>query len=489
MTPEEQALLGMPASVRVDRVFRLIGAVLAIQGLIALVATFAARAAFPFPLEWMEGAIAEHAARLAQGRSLYGPPSADFIPYLYPPLAYLPLAAVHVAGGQLPAMRAVSILAALISLACIGRCAAREAGNRLAGLVAAGLFAAGFGYTGAFLDLVRVDSVFIALVLLGVERLGAGRERSGLFWLAASAFAKQHGLVLMLAACGALWLRDKKRAIPRILAPCLLVLLVAGGLDLASGGWFVRYVVALPRSHPLLVPLLPAFVLVDMLALLPVASVSAAIGLWARRRRPTALDAVLIAAVIVSALGRAHPGGHDNVRLPAFALLCACGLTPLSKAWLDSQARRSHRVWVLACLGLQFVLLWQAPAVHWPSPLAADRFETLVDALEDCAQGGPAVALDHAGLTPTPFLHTMALSDLRLGTDQVLAARATDAVLQRLSDGDGPAAVAVGASFPALEAVLDQHYRLCRTLRAPPMATGFTPPAPRIYARLASAHP
>src|SRR5262249_17802193 len=133
-------------------------------GLLTFALAVAARAGFAFPLEWMEGASLDHALRLLAHRPLYAAPSAEFIPYLYPPLTYVPFAiAVAVLGPTLPAARCAALVCSGLALLAIGRGAARGAGSAAIGWAAAGLFAIGYGYTGAFLDLVRVDACFVLL--------------------------------------------------------------------------------------------------------------------------------------------------------------------------------------------------------------------------------------------------------------------------------------------------------------------------------------
>ena len=48
--------------------------------------TVAGRIDYPYDLEWMEGGMLAHGARVAAGEPLYVLPSADFIPFIYPPL-------------------------------------------------------------------------------------------------------------------------------------------------------------------------------------------------------------------------------------------------------------------------------------------------------------------------------------------------------------------------------------------------------------------
>ena len=65
-----------------------------------LLLTLAGRVGFAWPLEWMEGGTLQHAKWLLEGKSLYASPTAEFIPYLYPPVSYLPISAsVEIAAG------------------------------------------------------------------------------------------------------------------------------------------------------------------------------------------------------------------------------------------------------------------------------------------------------------------------------------------------------------------------------------------------------
>ncbi len=123
------------------------------------------RAPYGFELEWMEGGMVSHAARLLDGQPIYGPPSADFVPFFYTPGYPLTLAGLaKLFGGlTLGLGRAVSIGATLLTLGFLFRVGQREAGWRW-GVLAMGLYAGMFRITGAFYDLARPDSLFIAFV-------------------------------------------------------------------------------------------------------------------------------------------------------------------------------------------------------------------------------------------------------------------------------------------------------------------------------------
>ena len=481
---EAAAFRAEPASERERRGLRAVLALAALFGVVSLVLTCARRAGAAFPLEWMEGASLQHALWLARGQLPYAAPSAELIAFLYPPLAYLPWALLAAIAGppSLPVARVVSLLCTAGTLLLIARAGTRLSGERSAGWFAAGSFAVGFGYTGAFLDLVRVDAAFVLLLVLAAERLSAGRHGAALLALAAAGLAKQHGLVLLALVAALLLARDLRAHARAVLGVGLGLGAVLLGLQLASDGWFGRYVFQLPGAHGLEPGLLLSFALVDLLLYVPVLSVGAAYLLIARWRAdgPTQgwralqpLDALLLGAVAVSALGRAHPGGEDNVRLPAFALLCICSAAPLAARVVNAR-RQAARRWLCAAVLAQLLLLWQPPSAHAPPPGSQRAWQTLSGALQHCAQGGRSVALDHALLTGTPFVHTMALSDLRMAGG-VLGAAGTRALLAALEGKNAPAALAVGASFPELERVLERRYERCAVVLSPRLATGYQP--------------
>jgi hypothetical protein len=261
-----------------------------------------------------------------------------------------------------------------------------------------------------------------------------------------------------------------------------LVLAGFGLLHLASDGFSTRYLFVVPVGHGLVWPLLASYFAVDLGVYLPVLSLLAALGLARNWRKPRMLDLLLLAGLLASALGRAHPGGDDNVRLPGYALLILGSLATLVPL-LQAQEAKGRAFLLCSALLLQAGMLVQSPLAHWPKLNAARAFSQLRTELSACAHGGSAVALDHAGLTDMPFLHSMALSDLRTCRDRELGARATASVLRVLAGDAAPRAVALSVSFPVLERTLAEHYLPCGTLASPPMATGYQPGPQRLYRR------
>ena len=127
------------------------------------------RITYPFEIEWMEGGMLTHAARLAEGLPIYAEPSADFVPFFYTPGYPTTLWALSsITGGLSFALgRSVSLLATLATLWCLYLIGRREAGRRY-GLLAVGLYCALFRLNGAFYDLVRPDALFLAIMIWAV---------------------------------------------------------------------------------------------------------------------------------------------------------------------------------------------------------------------------------------------------------------------------------------------------------------------------------
>jgi hypothetical protein len=140
--------------------FALVAAACAFIGVYLYVA--AARIAYPYEIEWMEGGSLEHVERILTGRPIYVKPSLDFIPYIYTPAYYYVAAAVsQITGIGFTPLRLVSFLASLVCFTLVFEFVRREGGSASCGVISAGLFAATFRLGGAWFDVARVDSLFM----------------------------------------------------------------------------------------------------------------------------------------------------------------------------------------------------------------------------------------------------------------------------------------------------------------------------------------
>jgi Dolichyl-phosphate-mannose-protein mannosyltransferase len=343
------------------------------------------RLSYPFDLEWMEGGAVDHVARVLRSEPLYVRPQTGFIPFEYPPLYFYVSAAVaRIVGlGYVP-LRLVSLLSAITCFACIYRLVTIETGRRFHGIVAAGLFAATFRAGGAWLDLARVDSLFLALFLLAI--LIVRSQRSAPWYLAAgivlalSYLTKQTALAMAVpVVCHALLAR------PRL--GCWLGggLVAVGGastllLHVTSDGWFTFYVWSFPFKHPFADPVWTTFWTTDMLGVMPVALAAAVVFLVQQLMRRTR-DEMFWSAVFIGMVGGAYrsrlqTGGYDNVLLPAFAIVAIVASLAMARLVDASRERRGASALIAeaavyaACL-LQLGLLGYDPRTQVPR--AADR--------------------------------------------------------------------------------------------------------------------
>jgi 4-amino-4-deoxy-L-arabinose transferase-like glycosyltransferase len=460
------------------RAARILSYAIGVLGVAWLCACIAPRVQSVWPLEWMEGASLEHARRLLHGEPIYAAPSGEFIPFMYPPLSYLPLAlGMALFGPSLVAARCVMLVALAVSLLAIARAAA-QLGGRHAGWLAAGFYALGYGYSGGFLDVVRVDGVFMALILLGSERLAARRDTSALVWFTLACFAKQHGVFFLAAASAFLLTCPGPRPLGRVLGSMLGLGVGFAAIEWWSGGWFSTYVVSVPHRHGLVPVLLLSFVGVDLGVYLPVLCGLALVSVLRHRRALRACDWLLLAGVLASALGRAHPGGDDNVRLPAYAMLVWVAVLGFGELAKPSRALLG----LCAAVLIQALMLVQAPSLYSPDAAGERAFVRLHAELQRCANGRTSVALDHTRLTGTAFMHSMAWFDLVRNGD-ALGQRAQLAAARALQGRDAPAAIALSAIALPLRAALAGHYVPCAVVEGLRPPTGYAPGKTQILRR------
>src|SRR5262249_33500057 len=140
--------------------------------LLALLAVALGRVAYPFEVEWLEGAALDEVRHAGAGGALYAAPSLSYVPLNYTPL-YFWVASLfaHVFRPTFLALRMVSLLSALAVIGFLVDLVRRETRSWTAAFISAGLFAATFRLGGAWLDLAHVDSLSLALLFAGVWTL------------------------------------------------------------------------------------------------------------------------------------------------------------------------------------------------------------------------------------------------------------------------------------------------------------------------------
>ncbi len=466
-------------------------------GLVAVVpiATYVwialSRLRYPYDLEWLEGGAVELVRRVSSGQSLYVSPSADFTPWPYPPLYFWASAGVarFTGEGYLP-LRIVSFVSSLVVLLLIAAIVRRIAGSWLGGLCGAGLFAATFALGGAWADLGRVDSLFLAL-LLGAVLAGCiargwlgGLAVGGLLLLAF--LTKQNALIAAVPVLA--WLVVFRRSVGVAAGAVLSVGAVASVVvgNALTDGWYGEYVVRELLGQPVESRWLWGFWLIDLGVPLLLALV--VVGWWLRglrsdpatgavqlARRHGFLAAVVLGLLAAAWAGRLHSGGFANVVIPAYAavsLLFGVAVAAVLSEPTSTSRLTVGRLGVVFAVQVALLLLvpWRGPLPWSLIPTGADRAagDRLL-AVVDQLPGRVLIPVHPYLLTQVdrpPHAQSLAIGDVLRGRDgrakaalQADLAAALDGVSVVLLDTPGEAASwepVLSRDFTALDAsVLD----------------------------------
>ena len=422
------------------------------------------RIGYPFELDWMEGGSVELTARVVAGHSLYSAPSIAFVGWTYPPLYYWITAAVaRLTGlGFLP-LRLVSLIASLGVMATLAWIVRRETGDRLAALVAAGLFAATYRISGAWFDIGRVDSLFLALTLVALAWGRWARGVRGGIGLGAlvfvASFTKQTAVLALLPALGYLALTRRRVGISALLTLGTLLIASTATLDALTDGWYRYYVVSELSHQPWAHQEWAGFWTDDVLRPqwpLILIVVAAGLSLAGRDSARPALRSgsvyYLIAAVglIGSAwVSRLHTGGYANVLMPAYAAIALLAGLAYTRLRHGRHARIAGPL-LAATLLLQLGLL--AYPVGAQIPTARDRAAGTALIARLRTLPGPVIVLRHPWYATVAgkgtFAQAEAISDV-LRSAASRGARAMRASLRDALDANRVQAVVLDGTFDA----------------------------------------
>ena len=238
----------------------------ALYQLLLLATAIAGRVGYPYDLEWMEGGMLHHALRIQQGHSLYAAPSVDFIPYLYTPL-YPALLAVlgKVFGLSYGLGRAISVLSlcAIGATGCISVAGRRDPIAWCGAILALGLFAAVYPFVECWYDLVRCDTLFLAMVTAGIAvmprlarggrgrdgRIGHARVAAGAALLALSFFCKQTGIFYVVLGGAIVMVVAWRRVFAYVAMAGVIGLGGTALMNASTRGWFWTYISKIHRAH------------------------------------------------------------------------------------------------------------------------------------------------------------------------------------------------------------------------------------------------
>lgn len=421
------------------------------------------RIRYPFDLEWIEGGMVNQVARLIHAQSMYVAPTINYVPFLYPPVYFWAsgLAALLFGIGFFP-LRLVSFLASLVSFTTIFLIVRAETRSGWAALLSTALFAATFRVTGAWLDIARVDSLFLASWLLFIYFIRSKKSTgyallAGI--LAALAYlTKQTALIACAPILVYLFWCNWKVALVCLAAAALTIGITTLVLNYASAGWYGYYVFGLLSQQTEWLPQeFITFWKDDLLVHLPLAVLFAAFFLVGRPKqdRNSLFQwlAILTGALAASFLTRVKIGGYENVLLPLYAVLSImfglglAGLLKLIRQVPEEYRGRLEALIHVACL-IQLVILAYNPFAQIPTTADQQAGDTLVKMVS--AVKGTVFLPDHSYLPvqagKLPSANNSALWDVLRGDQpsrgKALLAANISAAIQKQSfdeiivDGD-----------------------------------------------------
>ncbi len=339
--------------------------------------TISVRIEHPYDLEWMEGGMLLHAARVAEGLPLYVTPSETFIPFIYPPMYPWVIGGLSELGFPLDYAlgRGVSVVGIAVAALVLVCAIKKEGGSALLGLGSATLFVACYPDAGAFFDLVRNDGLLMGLLAAALFSVRTGWLRTGGMLLTAAYLTKHTSALFGLPALWWLWHHEGRSSAKQFVRWSVVpALAITAVLTVASDGLFLTYVLGVPSVHPFVAERFFITAPTEFWKALPwMVGVIALTWLLFRRASSRGMRFWVVqgvTALLVSAVMRGHHGGFLNVLIPglwALALWSGLAIHSLRSRWPGLLVRVATSV----------LIAWQLWSVRWVpekyTPTAADR--------------------------------------------------------------------------------------------------------------------
>lgn len=399
------------------------------------------RIGFPYQLTWMEGAVVDHMRCLLEGKTLYGPPSMEFTPFIYAPFYYYFCAfLMKIFGVGFFIPRLVSLISSILLLVLVWRLIKHETQSFFYAWIGVGLTTAFYSLTGGYFDMARVDSLFNCLLLGGLYFLRMSRDNRGIYLSALffflALFTKQQALPVILVLAVYLFIENKRKGLHFVSIISFLSIITFILFEWSSEGWFSFYVYRLPQAHGFLREL--AFLIIqDLFASVPVLLIFLSYIFfkstgdeniqgksWFKSRYIIYL-VFFIGALATSWASRAHDGGTENVLLPVLLSIVLLGTMAFWQMESDIKTFRYIGVGFLFFLmALQFILLAYNPRIYWPKEGHYRSNEMLMRLIQ--GYKGP-VLIPSVGYLPTrvgkeTHAHKTAIYDILRADSKQMAA-------------------------------------------------------------------
>ncbi|MEE2756858.1 MAG: glycosyltransferase family 39 protein [Myxococcota bacterium] len=198
--------------------------------------------------------MVSHAVQLANGQPIYAAPSSQFVPFFYTPGYPAVLAGVSWFVGE-PSLflgRLISIMATFWTMGLLFWLVRRES-SAVYGLLAVGVYASLFRTNGAFYDVARPDSLYIALVLSGCALVYVAHSWKWMIGAAlvfvAAFLTKQTSSVFVPPLILYLLWRDWRQALLFGSVTFGVSSLAVWWINQATDGWFWTYIFEGHQGH------------------------------------------------------------------------------------------------------------------------------------------------------------------------------------------------------------------------------------------------
>jgi hypothetical protein len=377
----------------------------------AYVTTALARIAYPFDLECMEGTHLDQVSRLLDHKPMYVPPTLAYAPVMFPPLYfYVSAVAARLVGPGLFPMRLVSFLSSLGCFFLIYRLVRRETSSSFCALLSSGLFLASFRVTDYWLDLARVDSLFLVLMLAAVYVARFQTRLLGIFvssLLFALAILTKQPALLVALPLGVYFALIGWKEFAVFAAPGgSVVAAFTAYMNHRTGGLYNFYLFDVPGTFFTVKSMLFLFWTRHVFTEFGIACALALFYISSRSSRDERRAGLFYFLVCGGALTSSwiHSfgwGSGPNGRLPSYAVLCVLfglGADALMRrcAILAPGDRRLYENTLYGVLTIQFLILFYNPIAVIPHASDREAGWNLVARL--AAAGGPVYVPIHSHL-------------------------------------------------------------------------------------------
>ena len=438
---------------------------------------------FPFSLEWVEWVSIDNVNRVLCGQRLYSAPSLEHVSFSYTPLYYY-ISAIFTKffGVRLFALRLVSFISSLGCIYLIFSWVKKESREIFPGIIAASLFAATFRLSGAWLDIARVDSLFLLFVLaaLYILRFKATKAWYALAGLLISlAFlTKQTALIIFFPMAIYCFFLRRNLSFAFLSSAILVTSVGILVLEAINGSWFFYFAFLIPAKWPVLKNYLLDFWSQDIIYSLPVAFI---ISIWyllmqgLRKDRQSLFFYSLFTLGMVSASWICRlKYGYYNDLMPAYALISilfglgACLAIGQSGLFKGKRRKINEALVYLLCI-VQFLILLYNPSYLVPDKKRLKIGNDLVETIS-FAQGEvfvPSYGYLSAMASKPTYLHWATVDSIALAGESNVLKKVTGEIAQALQRHKFSLVVVDGYVKDSFSNVLIKYYRLVSNRPAP----------------------